>query len=128
MSNNGGPEKGWLKHMASILPKMARDVVRGTIGGRGKRAVKKPPAFCGICGKIAKAESDKLKLSLCVACAGMLADGYTAAKCGDKFVFFKSPRLADMAGKIMPVSPGTMAKLWQEFEDNRGQTHPEQSS
>lgn len=115
-----GPSNETLKHLAGMLPSYAKAVAEKKLGGKGrKEEARVPRKVCQVCGVGMDYGPQKTALpevSLCEYCKKELKDGYTAFVSGDRYVIAKSARLADMAGKVVKISPHVLEKLSKEFE------------
>jgi len=115
-----GPSNETLKHLAGMLPSYAKAVAEKKLGGKGrKEAPRVPRSVCPICGTgfdFGPAVHNLPKPDKCKSCEKDLAAGYTAFICDDRFIIAKSARLADMAGKIIQLSPPVFERLAKEYE------------
>lgn len=115
-----GPSEHTLKHLASMLPSYAAAVAQKKIGGKGRKEPPRVPRkLCPICGH--GFDHGPMTAPLpeaipCEVCQGDLDDGYTAFVSGDRYIIAKSEHLADMAGKIIQLSPPVFEQLAKEYE------------
>jgi hypothetical protein len=117
--SNDGPSPENLRHLRGMLPSFIDGMEQGKLTGRGRPATR-PKCACGICGHAFMGPwGAKEEIKTCDHCQKLLDDGYTAIVCGLQYAFIKSPRLPDMAGKVMNVKPHVMAKVMQQFEDQK---------
>jgi hypothetical protein len=112
-----------LRALRPFVRSAARGVAESKIGGKGLKVSlpMRPTRLCNICGcgfDFARTSADiEMKHDTsCKECLASLDDGYTAFVADNRFCFGKSQRLADLAGKIVHVSPETMNSLEGKFK------------
>lgn len=123
METPQGPSDETLKRLAEQLPSFIAGMETKKTVGKGRKisipAPPKPRQICRVCSKAfdyAHVEGDsEMKPGLCDTCEPMLKQGCVALISSDKYAFVKSPRLADMAGQIIPISHQNMEKVLKEY-------------
>lgn len=124
-----GPDRNWLKGTFEAMTSFMSGKNKGKEFRRGKPSqIHKPTKWCPICAdvyekKLVSAQDNtNPETKNCPKCQAQLDAGMAAFVCGDRYAFGMSPKLTDMAGSIVQVSPHVMEALEKEFNV---QTRPE---
>ena len=113
-----GPDRNTLKNLAGMLPSFMRGLAHKKSVGKGK-PVPAPRAtkMCPICAdgydkkNLPADDRSNPEIKNCPKCQAHLDSGLAAFVCGDHYAFAMSPKLSDMAGEIIQVSPHVMKVL-----------------
>lgn len=115
-----GPSKETLAHLHGMLPSFAKGIAEKKAMGKGRKENPRVPrSVCPVCGTgfdFGPQVAALPKPDPCVSCKRDLDAGYTAFICDDRYIIAKSAMLADMAGKIMQLSPPVFERMAKEYE------------
>lgn len=118
-----GPDRNTLRQLAGMLPSFMKGLAHKKSVGRGKPVpTPKATKLCPICAdgyekkNLPPQDNTSPDIVNCPKCQAQLDAGSAAFVCGDWYVFAMSPRLSDMVGKIVHVSPHVMEALKKEFD------------
>lgn len=117
-----------LDKLFGMLPSFIKGHRQKKIIGKGKPVEHAPRDACRICGVLYIGTlGAQGEVAICPTCKTSLDSGLTAiitttisGPC--KYAFVRmGEKNADMAGKVVPVSPSVFAQVWQRYEDDQKQ-------
>lgn len=114
-----GPDPEFFKRLKKQLPSLRDEVEKKrTLRGHTPVSEMVPKKVCSVCGKgfdWGPIKGPIPDLAVCDKCQAKLDEGYTALKSDNRYAFIKSASLADMAGKIVPISPDVMEAVQKHY-------------